>query len=89
MDLPSTPPFAIRARLLTPLEAGSTLHESDGLVVVDAAGRIEFAGPADHVDERGRAVAQAALDFALGRKNFVGNTRGARRIGEGGGGAVR
>ena len=57
MDLPSTPPFAIRARLLTPLEAGSTLHESDGLVAVDAAGRIEFAGAADHVDERLRAAA--------------------------------
>ena len=57
MDLPSTPPFAIRARLLTPLEAGSTLHESDGLVAVDEAGRIEFAGAADHVDERRRAAA--------------------------------
>ena len=57
MDLPSTPPFAIRARLLTPLEAGSTLHESDGLVAVDADGRIEFAGAADRVDERRRGAA--------------------------------
>ena len=57
MDLPSTPPFAIRARLLTPLDAGSTLHERDGLVAVDAAGRIEFAGAAEHVDERRRAGA--------------------------------
>jgi len=57
VDLPSTPPFAIRARLLTPLEAGSTLHESDGLVVVDEAGRIAFAGAAEHADERQRAAA--------------------------------
>jgi guanine deaminase len=46
MDLPSAAPFAIRARLLTPLDAGGTRHESDGLLVVDAAGRIAFAGPA-------------------------------------------
>jgi guanine deaminase len=46
MDLPSTPPFAIRARLLTPLGAGGTRHEPDGLVAVDDTGRIAFAGPA-------------------------------------------
>ena len=46
MDLPGTAPFAIRARLLTPLAAGGTRHEPDGLVVVDAAGRIAFAGSA-------------------------------------------
>ena len=39
MDLPGTAPFAIRARLLTPLAAGGTLHEADGLIVVDSAGR--------------------------------------------------
>ncbi len=46
MDLPSTPPFAIRARLLTPLAAGGTQHEADGLLAVDAAGRITHVGPA-------------------------------------------
>ena len=46
MDLPRTPPFAIRARLLTPLGVGGTYHEPDGLVVVDAAGRLSFVGPA-------------------------------------------
>ncbi len=57
MDLPSGPPFAIRARLLTPLDAGGTRHEPDGLVVVDAAGRITFAGAAgDRADEAARAT---------------------------------
>jgi guanine deaminase len=45
-ELPDRPPFAIRARLLTPLAGGGTRHEADGLVVVDAAGRITFAGAA-------------------------------------------
>ncbi len=47
VDLPSTPPFAIRARLLTPLDAGGTRHEPDGLLVTDDAGRLTYAGPAD------------------------------------------
>jgi guanine deaminase len=34
------PPFALRARVLTPLDAGGTLHLADGLVAVDAAGRL-------------------------------------------------
>jgi len=34
------PPFALRARVLTPLDAGETLHLADGLVAVDAAGRL-------------------------------------------------
>ena len=44
MDLPSGPPFAIRARLVTPLAAGGTYHEPDGLIVVDASGRISSVG---------------------------------------------
>jgi guanine deaminase len=44
--LPTRPPFALRARLLTPLAAGGTRHERDGLLVVDARGRITYAGPA-------------------------------------------
>ena len=46
VDLPSTPPFAIRARLLTPLAAGGTRHESDALIAIDAAGRIAAVTPA-------------------------------------------
>src|SRR3954471_21344518 len=45
-DLPVAPPFTVRARLLTPLDAGGFTHEADGLVVVDDAGRIAYAGPA-------------------------------------------
>ncbi len=57
MELPDTPPFAIRARLLTPLAAGGTLHEPDGLVAADAFGRIEFAGPAAHAGPEHLAAA--------------------------------
>jgi guanine deaminase len=38
--LPVSPPFAIRARILTPLAAGGVRWEPDGLISVDAAGRI-------------------------------------------------
>ncbi len=55
--LPQAPPFVLRARLLTPLDAGGSRHESDGLIVMDAAGRIAFAGPAsERPDEAARAV---------------------------------
>jgi guanine deaminase len=36
----------LRARLLTPLSSGGTHHESDGLLVVDDAGRMTSVGPA-------------------------------------------
>ena len=58
-DLPDRPPFAIRSRLLTPLAAGGTQHEADGLVQVDAAGRLAYVGPA-----AGRPVdAASAIDL--------------------------
>ena len=44
-DLPLGPPYVLRARLLTPLERGGTRYESDGVMVVDAAGRIAEVGP--------------------------------------------
>ena len=57
MDLPRTPPFAIRARLLTPLAVGGTYHQPDGLLLVDEAGRLAFAGAAaDRPDEIARAI---------------------------------
>ena len=39
------PPFAIRARVLTPLEAGGTRYERDGRIEVDARGRLAAVGP--------------------------------------------
>jgi guanine deaminase len=57
--LPDRPPFAVRARLLTPLGAGGTQHEPDGLIVVDATGRLTYVGPAS-----GRpAEAGSAIDL--------------------------
>jgi cytosine/adenosine deaminase-related metal-dependent hydrolase len=43
---PAAPPFAVRARLLSPLGSGGTLHEVDGLLVVDEDGRLAHIGPA-------------------------------------------
>ena len=43
-SLPQRPPFALRARVLTPLADGRTAFHADGLVVVDNAGRITFRG---------------------------------------------
>jgi guanine deaminase len=45
--LPSGPPFSLRARILTPLDDGTFRHEADGLLVVDADGRLTYAGAAD------------------------------------------
>lgn len=56
MDLPLRPPFAIRARLLTPLDAGGFRHDPDALVVVDESGRIVHAGP---FDPEGAVAAEA------------------------------
>jgi guanine deaminase len=43
---PTKPPFGIRARVLTPVAAGGTYHEPDGLLLVDATGRLAFVGEA-------------------------------------------
>jgi guanine deaminase len=40
LTLPSAPPFAVRARVITPRENGATLDLADGLVEVGADGRI-------------------------------------------------
>jgi guanine deaminase len=57
--LPERPPFALRARLLTPLAAGGSRHEVDALVEVDAAGRLSRVIPA--ADQP--AEAAAAIDL--------------------------
>src|SRR4051812_37206238 len=46
MHLPDRPPFALRARILTPLAAGGIADHPDGLIEVDAAGRIAWVGSA-------------------------------------------
>ena len=52
MDLPGTPPFVLRARLLTPLAAGGYRHEPDALLEVDADGRIASIEPASSGSEQ-------------------------------------
>ena len=46
MQLPSQPPFALRARVVSPLGDGRSLDLPDGVLSVDPAGRIEHVGPA-------------------------------------------
>jgi guanine deaminase len=46
VELPDRPPFALRARILTPLAGGGTLDEPDGVVAVDAGGSLAFVGAA-------------------------------------------
>jgi guanine deaminase len=46
--LPSHGPFVARGTVLTPLEAGGSLHLVDGLVQVDAEGRIAAVRSVDH-----------------------------------------
>ena len=44
--LPERPPFTLRGRVLSPLDDGGTAFHVDGIVDVDAAGRIAWVGPA-------------------------------------------
>jgi guanine deaminase len=53
MHLPDRPPFVLRARVLTPLAAGGVGDHVDGIVSVDADGRIDWVG--DHDAWRGQA----------------------------------
>lgn len=52
--LPPRPPYALRGRLLTPIAAGGTHHEPDGVVVVDDAGLIAHVGGWAAWDAAGR-----------------------------------
>ncbi len=61
LSFPANPPFALRARLLTPQADGGTTHELDGLIDVDVAGRLAWVGAAaDHPDPD---AAAAAIDL--------------------------
>src|SRR6187399_299687 len=68
--LPATPPFSLRARLLSPLGDGGVLDEYDGLVDVDASGRIvriepwsADSAPAEAVDLRPMVVMPGLVDL--------------------------
>jgi guanine deaminase len=69
--LPDRPPFAVRARLLGPLDAGGVVDEPDGIVEVAANGRITFAGaaaaradgPADAIDLRPWVLMPGMIDL--------------------------
>jgi guanine deaminase len=57
--LPARPPFTLRARILSPLDGGGTRFEHDGIIEVDAAGRIGWVGAAaDHPGAARPAVAR-------------------------------
>jgi len=72
VSLPSAAPFAVRARVLSPLGGGGWLDEADGLVAVGGDGRIDFAGRASRapagllegaVDLRPRVVLPGMVDL--------------------------
>jgi guanine deaminase len=48
-DLPSGPPFVVRARVISPLAGGGTLDLADGLLGVDAGGRISLVEPTANI----------------------------------------
>jgi guanine deaminase len=55
--LPEGGPFALRARVITPLTVGGTRDEPDGLVEVDATGHLTFVGAASaHPDAATTAI---------------------------------
>ena len=70
-DLPQGGPFALRARLLSPMADGGWLDEADGLVQVDEAGRITHVGrwpgaddaPASVLDLRPMVVMPGLVDL--------------------------
>ncbi len=63
--LPARPPFALRAGILTPLGAGGTRYERDGLLVVDASGRIASVSAFADGSEVDRAAALDLRPLAL------------------------
>jgi guanine deaminase len=68
--LPDKPPFALRARLLTPLAGGGDRWEPDGVLEVDASGRIAWVGSHDawresetHEDRGAQGAARELIDL--------------------------
>ncbi|HEX5823406.1 MAG TPA: amidohydrolase family protein [Candidatus Limnocylindrales bacterium] len=63
-DLPSGPPFTVRARLVSSLASGATLDVADGFVEVDAQGRITAV-------EDAAGVSDERLDAAVDLRPWV------------------
>ncbi len=55
--MPAAPPFTLRARILTPLPGGQTRDIADGMIEVDAAGRIASVGDVTAAEADRLAVA--------------------------------
>jgi guanine deaminase len=53
-SVPTAPPFAIRARVVTPLPGGRTRDVADGIIEIDEAGRIGSVGEAAEARPDGR-----------------------------------
>ena len=60
MRVPDRPPFALRARVLTPLDDGGVQDVVDGVVAVGATGRIDWVGSFE--DWLARLPDEAAID---------------------------
>ena len=60
MRFPDRPPFALRARILTPLASGGTADHPDAVLAVDARGRIDWLGA--FADWQARLPDEAAVD---------------------------
>jgi guanine deaminase len=60
--LPASPPFTLRARLMTPLANGGTRYEEDALIAVDGTGRLAAIGPGD-ASAADASAADAAVDL--------------------------
>ena len=58
---PISAPFAIRARVVTPLATGGTLDLADGLISVDSSGRITAVAPFQHGSTGPAVAAEAAV----------------------------
>jgi guanine deaminase len=63
MDLPARPPFILRARVLSPLDAGGVTDHVDGAVVVDPDGRIAWTGPFGDLPDAATPDGVAAVDL--------------------------
>ena len=72
-SIPAAPPFAVRARIVTPLGTSGGRHEADGIVEVDARGRITAVEAAEGVAAERR---DGAIDLRPSCGTWTGSTPG-------------